>query len=221
MQYLITFLEGLITFISPCVLPLLPVYVLYFAGAGQRSTLKTFRNSLGFVAGFSVLFMFLGVFAGTLGGILTKYATAVNIVTGGIVVLFGLHYTGVLKFGILNKTVKPDAKIKPVGFFSSVLFGVVFAVGWSPCTGAFLGSAMMLASQQGKWFTGMVLLLCYSLGLGIPFILSAVLTQSVKNAVAFIGRHYKLINIICGIFLIIIGVLMMTGVMKTLTALMK
>lgn len=79
----------------------------------------------------------------------------------------------------------------------------------------------MLASQQGKWFTGMVLLLCYSLGLGIPFILSAVLTQSVKNAVAFIGRHYKLINIICGIFLIIIGVLMMTGVMKTLTALMK
>ncbi len=221
MQYLITFLEGLITFISPCVLPLLPVYVLYFAGDGQRSTLKTFRNSLGFVAGFSVLFMFLGVFAGTLGGILTKYATAVNIVTGGIVVLFGLHYTGVLKFGILNKTVKPDAKIKPVGFFSSVLFGVVFAVGWSPCTGAFLGSAMMLASQQGKWFTGMVLLLCYSLGLGIPFILSAVLTQSVKNAVAFIGRHYKLINIICGIFLIIIGVLMMTGVMKTLTALMK
>ena len=129
MQYLITFLEGLITFISPCVLPLLPVYVLYFAGDGQRSTLKTFRNSLGFVAGFSVLFMFLGVFAGTLGGILTKYATAVNIVTGGIVVLFGLHYTGVLKFGILNKTVKPDAKIKPVGFFSSVLFGVVFAVG--------------------------------------------------------------------------------------------
>ena len=221
MQYLITFLEGLITFISPCVLPLLPVYVLYFAGDGQRSTLKTFRNSLGFVAGFSVLFMFLGVFAGTLGGILTKYATAVNIVTGGIVVLFGLHYTGVLKFGILNTTVKPDAKIKPVGFFSSVLFGVVFAVGWSPCTGAFLGSAMMLASQQGKWFTGMVLLLCYSLGLGIPFILSAVLTQSVKNAVAFIGRHYKLINIICGIFLIIIGVLMMTGVMKTLTALMK
>ena len=221
MQYLITFLEGLITFISPCVLPLLPVYVLYFAGDGQRSTLKTFRNSLGFVAGFSVLFMFLGVFAGTLGGILTKYATAVNIVTGGIVVLFGLHYTGVLKFGILNKTVKPDAKIKPVGFFSSVLFGVVFAVGWSPCTGAFLGSAMMLASQQGKWFTGMVLLLCYSLGLGIPFILSAVLTQSVKNAVAFIGRHYKLINIIRGIFLIIIGVLMMTGVMKTLTALMK
>ena len=221
MQYLITFLEGLITFISPCVLPLLPVYVLYFAGDGQRSTLKTFRNSLGFVAGFSVLFMFLGVFAGTLGGILTKYATAVNIVTGGIVVLFGLHYTGVLKFGILNKTVKPDAKIKPLGFFSSVLFGVVFAVGWSPCTGAFLGSAMMLASQQGKWFTGMVLLLCYSLGLGIPFILSAVLTQSVKNAVAFIGRHYKLINIICGIFLIIIGVLMMTGVMKTLTALMK
>ena len=219
MQYLVTFLEGIITFISPCVLPLLPVYILYFAGDEQHKSIKkTFVNSVGFVAGFSVLFMLLGVFAGTLGEFLIKYSTAVNIVTGAVVILFGLHYTGVFKIGFLNKTVKPDTKIKPKGFLSAALFGTVFALGWSPCTGAFLGSAMMLASQQGEWLNGMILLLCYSLGLGIPFILAAVLTDKLKNAFSFIKRHYRAVNITCGVFLIIIGVLMMTGVMKMLTA---
>jgi len=221
MQYFITFLEGLITFISPCVLPLLPVYILYFAGdSPQAGSKKTLINSFGFVAGFSVLFMILGIFAGTLGEFLIKYETAVNIITGAVVILFGLHYTGVLKIGFLNKTVKPDTKIKPKGFFSAALFGGVFAIGWSPCTGAFLGSAMMLASQQGQWLNGMFLLLCYSLGLGIPFILSAILTDKLKNAFAFIKRHYRAVNIICGVFLIIIGILMMAGVMKMLTTLL-
>ena len=172
MQYLITFLEGIITFISPCVLPLLPVYILYFAGdQAEKKTGRSVRNALGFVTGFTLLFMVLGLFAGSLGSFLIRYQTAVNIVTGLIVILFGIHYTGLLRIGFLNKTVKLNAEIKPKNFFSSALFGAVFAVGWSPCTGAFLGSAMMMAASQTGWFSGMLLLLAYSLGLGVPFVL--------------------------------------------------
>ena len=219
MQYLITFLEGIITFISPCVLPLLPVYILYFAGdQAEKKTGRSVRNALGVVTGFTLLFMVLGLFAGSLGSFLIRYQTAVNIVTGLIVILFGIHYTGLLRIGFLNKTVKLNAEIKPKNFFSSALFGAVFAVGWSPCTGAFLGSAMMMAASQTGWFSGMLLLLAYSLGLGVPFVLCAVLIDQLKGAFAFIKRHYRSINIVCGVFLILIGILMMTGIFAKFTA---
>lgn len=222
MRYFITFLEGLISFISPCVLPLLPVYLFYFAGdstGGKKD--RTFRNALGFVAGFSALFMLLGVFASGIGGFLSRYSTAVNLVTGAIVIVFGLHYTGFLRIGFLNRTKKPDAQIKPNNFFSSLLFGAVFAIGWSPCTGAFLGSALMLASQQSAWLHGMLLLLSYSLGLGIPFLLSAVLIDRLKNTIGWVKRHYRTVNIVCGVFLIAVGILMMTGVFSRMTAIFK
>ncbi len=219
MQYLITFLEGIITFISPCVLPLLPVYILYFAGdQAEKKTKKSIENALGFVAGFTILFMLLGLFAGSIGAFLIRYQTAVNIVTGLIVILFGIHYTGILRIGFLNKTVKLNTEIKPNNVFSSALFGAVFAVGWSPCTGAFLGSAMMMAASQTGWVSGMLLLLSYSLGLGVPFVLCAVLIDQLKGAFAFIKKHYRVINMVCGIFLILIGILMMTGIFSKITA---
>jgi len=219
MQFFITFLEGMITFVSPCVLPLLPLYVLYFAGdqqEGQRD--RTLLNALGFVLGFTILFVLLGLFAGTLGGLLTRYQTAVNLVTGAIVVVFGLHYMEVFRIGFLNRTLKPESSVRPTGFFSALVFGVVFAVGWSPCTGAFLGSAMLLAANQASWITGMVLLLCYSLGLGIPFVLCAVLLDRLRGAFRFIKQHYRTINRICGGFLVLLGILMMTGLFTRLTA---
>lgn len=223
MSYAVTFLEGIITFISPCVLPLLPVYILYFAG-GESAESRRSRaavNALGFVAGFTVIFMILGVFAAGAGGFLVRYATEVNLVTGAIVIIFGLNYTGLLKISFLNRTAKPSAKVRPNTFFSSLLFGAVFAIGWSPCTGAFLGSALMLASQQGSHLEGTLLLLAYSLGLGVPFMLFALLTDSLKGAFDFIKKHYRVINIICGIFLIAVGILMMTGIFSRLTALLK
>ena len=143
MQFLITFLEGIITFVSPCVLPMIPLYVLYFAGDQQEGKRdRTLSNALGFVLGFTILFVLLGLFAGTLGGLLVRHQKIVNLVTGAIVIVFGLHYAGVLKIGFLSRTLKPDTNVKPTGFFSAMVFGLVFAVGWSPCTGAFLGSAM-------------------------------------------------------------------------------
>ncbi len=213
MQYFIAFLEGIITFISPCLLPMLPIYVSYFAGGGERSTSKTLKNALGFVAGFTILFVAMGALAGTLGGFLRQYQTAVNIVTGLIVVFFGLNFLGVFKLNLF-KGMNNSVDKQNLGFFSSILFGIVFSLGWTPCVGAFLGSALMLASQQGKVITGVIMLFVYSLGLGIPFVISALLIDKLKNAFTFIKKNYKVINIICGSFLILVGALMVTGLLS-------
>ena len=219
MQYFISFLEGIITFISPCLLPMLPIYITYFAGGGERSPAKTIKNALGFVCGFTILFVAMGALAGTVGSFLKEYQTAVNIVTGLIVIFFGLYFLGVFKIKLFNG-MKHSINKENLGFFSSLLFGMVFAVGWTPCVGAFLGSALMLASQQGQTMTGVWMLLLYSLGLGIPFLASALLIDKLKGAFQFIKRNYKTINIICGVLLILVGLLMMRGLMgKLLNAL--
>ena len=211
MQYLISFFEGILTFISPCLLPMLPVYISYFAG-GQQNSRKTLTNALGFILGFTVLFTAMGALAGTVGSFLSKYQTAVNIVSGLIVVFFGLNFMGVIKLTLFKGSARMQTG--DLGFFSSLLFGMVFSIGWTPCVGAFLGSALMLASQQGHVLEGTLMLLSYSLGLGIPFLLSAVLLDQLKGAFNFIKRHYTLINRICGGLLILIGILMATGVLS-------
>lgn len=220
MQYFIAFLEGLITFISPCLLPMLPVYVSYFAGGSEQSTKKTLKNSLGFVLGFTIVFVALGALAGTLGSFLQKYRLFMNILTGLIVVFFGLNFLGVFKLNIfkgINKSVDKNN----LGFFSSMLFGMIFSIGWTPCVGAFLGSALALASQQGKVLTGIIMLLAYSSGLGVPFVLSAVLIDKLKSTFNFIKKNYKTINIISGGLLIIIGLLMMSGLLNKLMSLLS
>ena len=147
MQYFISFLEGFITFISPCLLPMLPIYISYFAN-GEDDRQKTLRNALGFVLGFSIVFVSLGAFAGGIGAILRDYQTMVNIVSGLIVVVLGLNYLGVLRIGFLNQTKKAQTHIRQTGFFTSILFGIVFSIGWTPCVGAFLGSALMLLDGE-------------------------------------------------------------------------
>lgn len=220
MEYIIAFLEGIITFISPCLLPMLPIYLSYFAGGGQRSTGKTLKGALGFVTGFTVVFVALGALAGTLGSFLQEYRTAVNVVSGLIVVFFGLNFLGVFRLELFrggNHRVKTDN----MGFFSAVLFGMVFSVGWTPCVGAFLGSALLLASQQGHILEGMTMLLLYSLGLGLPFILSAVLIDYLKSAFNWIKKNYKTINTISGSLLVLIGILMATGTLERLLRLLS
>ena len=229
MTYIIAFLEGIITFISPCLLPMLPIYISYFAGghtAGDGSAekgkgkSKALKNALGFVAGFTVVFVLLGVFAGTLGRLLSTYQTAVNIVSGLIVIVFGLNFIGILNIPLLNKTLRLKTETKVLGFFSSFLFGLVFSVGWTPCVGAFLGSALMMVSQQGSALKGLVMMLCYSAGMGIPFIAAALLIDRLKTTFDFIKRNYKVINIISGALLVVVGILMMTGYMNRFLALL-
>ena len=220
MQYFISFLEGIITFISPCLLPMLPIYISYFAGGRESSTKKTVLNALGFVLGFTVVFTALGALAGTLGSFLIKYQTIVNIVCGAVVIFFGLNFLGVLKLNLFHG-MSGDVETDNMGFFSAILFGMIFSVGWTPCVGAFLGSALMLASTQGHIFKGVLMLLCYSLGLGIPFLISAVLIDKLKGAFLFIKKNYQIINIICGVFLVIVGFSMATGLLGRLLALLS
>lgn len=220
MQYLISFLEGIITFISPCLLPMLPIYISYFAGGGERTTKKTLKGALGFVLGFTVVFVAMGALAGTIGSLLKQYQQVVNLVSGIVVIIFGLNFLGVLKLNLFKGS-RANMDTSDLGFFSAVLFGVIFSLGWTPCVGAFLGSALMLASQQGQALVGMMMLLCYSLGLGIPFILSALLIDKLKSTFDFIKRNYKVINLVCGGLLIVIGILMATGTLGKLLALLS
>ena len=215
MQYLICFLEGIITFISPCLLPMLPVYVSYFAGGGERTTAKTLKNALGFVLGFTTVFVMLGALSGTIGSFLREHQAIVNIVTGAVVIFFGLTFLSVFKFTLFGG-MKTSLGKQKLGFFSSVLLGIVFSVGWTPCVGALLGTALMMVATQGKAIEGVFMLLAYSLGLGIPFVVSAILIDKLKSAFNFIKKNYKVINTACGSLLIVIGILMASGVFNKL-----
>ena len=220
MQYLIAFLEGIITFISPCLLPMLPIYVSYFAGGGERSAGKTLKTALGFVLGFTLVFVALGALAGTVGYFFKSHQTAVNLISGLVVIFFGLNFLGIVKLNLFRGSGRA-VDTRSLGFFSALAFGVIFSLGWTPCVGAFLGSALMLASQQGHVVGGVIMLLVYSLGLGIPFILSAVLIDKLKSTFGWIKAHYQIINRISGGLLVLIGILMATGTLGRLIALLS
>ena len=215
MQYLVSFLEGIVTFLSPCLLPMLPIYISYFAGGGQRSTRKTVRCALGFVLGFTAVFTAMGALAGSIGSLLIRHQRIVNLVSGSIVIVFGLNYLGLFRWNLFRGGSRVlDAQ--DMTFFSACLFGIIFSVGWTPCVGAFLGSALALAAQQGHVLEGVLMLLAYSLGLGIPFLVSAVLIDALKGAFDWVKRHYRIINLLSGSFLIVIGILMASGLLGRL-----
>lgn len=224
MQYMIVFVEGIISFISPCHLPLLPLYIAYIAGGTDEGGIRknvVLKNSIGFVLGFTLIYVLLGAFAGTLGNFLQEYQTIFSIIVGVIVILFGLNFLGVLpKFLAKHSHGKSLEPKKVVGFGSSTLFGIVFAIGWTPCVGAFLGSALLLASQQGSAIQGTLMLLCFSLGLGIPFIFSALLIDKLTSTFDFIKKHYSTVTVVSGIFLILMGILMATGLMTRVLTLL-
>ena len=207
MRYLVTFLEGLISFISPCMLPMLPVYISYFAGGNEKKQ-AAFSRSLAFVLGFSTLFCLMGLFAGSLGSLLVRNQRWVNLVCGLIVILFGLGYLEIIPLPFF-KGMTGGRSVS--GLASAYVFGLVYSVSLTSCVGAFLGSALMLASSAGTAGQGLLLLVCYSLGLGIPFLLSAVLLEQLGGLFGWIKKHYAVINRICGGFLILIGLLMAFG----------
>lgn len=210
------FLEGIVTFISPCLLPMIPIYIMYFAGGQQGGRGKTLAGALAFVLGFTTVFVSLGAFAGLLGSFLVQHQKVVNIVAGAIVVVFGLNYLGLFEklFGRNLFGVGTVGKgVKVTGFFSAFLFGLVFSISWTPCVGPFLGTALAVASVKGTILQGILMLLCYSAGLGIPFVLSAVLVNRLQGGFDFIKRHYTVINRVSGALLVVVGVLIATGLL--------
>ena len=167
MEFVITFLEGFISFISPCMLPMLPLYISYFAGGADKKH-KVFLRAFSFILGFTVVFSLLGLFAGTLGAFLKEYKTVVNIVGGLLIVVFGLSYIEVIKLPFF-KGMQSGRTANTV--VSAFLFGIIYSVSLTPCIGAFLGSALALAGTSGTAVKGVLLLVTYSLGLGAPFLI--------------------------------------------------
>ena len=208
MEYVIVFLEGIASFISPCLLPLLPMYISYFAGqeVGRK---KTIIHAISFIIGFTITFVLLGVFAGTFGHLVKQYASYIQIVMGIIVILFGLNFLGIIH--IFDKTKGIQKKKEKLNIFSAIVFGMIFALCWTPCVGAFLGTALMLAATYGSVAKGAIMLLLFSLGLGIPFLLSAIFLEKLQTTFNWIKKHYDRINKICGVILIIMGTLIMVG----------
>lgn len=216
MQYIITFLEGILSFISPCMLPMLPIYLSYFMGERAGSNKRTLINAASFVLGFSFVFSILGFFAGTVSILVREHQTIVNFIGGAVIILFGLSYLGVIRFFFFKGNSK---KIKISGAFSAFVFGMIYSIHLTPCVGAFLGAALTMASTTGSSVQGLLLLIVYSLGMGIPFVLTAVLIEKMRNLFGWIKSHYLIIERISGGFLVCIGVLMATGLLSRFTAL--
>ena len=219
MDYIATFLEGMATFVSPCLLPMLPLYLAYFAGNaatangadGKPAKGRMLVSVLGFVVGFAAVFVALGAFAGAIGGVLARYSLAVSVVCGLVVILFGLHFAGVLRIPLLDRALSPDVDVRPRNFASSFLFGIVFSIGWTPCVGVFLGTALALAATEGSAMQGALLLACYSAGLAIPFIACALAIDALAGALDAIKRHSAAISRVCGALLVVMGLVMALG----------
>ena len=205
MQYIITFIEGVASFVSPCVLPVIPIYISYFA-TDNKSSKKALINALGFVSGFSIIFILLGVFAGTFGKFIHEYVDYFNIIFGIFLIVIGLNYMGFLFIKLFNKTNGKSLEKKNLNFITSCFFGMIFSLTWTPCVGAFLSSALILASTTGSVLKGAILLLLYSLGLAIPFIITTIFLEKMKKTFDFIKKHYNIINKISGSILLIFGI---------------
>lgn len=205
-------LEGFLAFLSPCILPMIPIYVLYLGGMDggeQKPSKRLILNTLGFIAGFTLVFIALGATASALGSLVSQYRIVLQRLGGVVVLAFGLNYLGILKIGFLNRSRSLGASTKDLKIWSSLLFGAAFSLGWTPCLGAFLGTALILASNLDTLYQGMALLLTFSLGLGVPFLLTALLWSRLQSTFGFIKRNLGVIQTISGILLLIVGLLML------------
>lgn len=211
----IAFTAGLLSFLSPCVLPLIPSYITFITGMGfedvTRSRRATLVHALLFVLGFSIIFVALGASATALGNLLLAYRGWISRIGGLLVIVFGLYMLGVLRIGAFSKDTRLHLSDKPVGYLGTVLVGIAFGAGWTPCIGPILGAILTYASSSGNVSHGMSLLATYSLGLAIPFLVSAIAMERFLGAFQKFRRHMGLVNRISGVLLIIVGVLMLTN----------
>ncbi|MCK9266315.1 cytochrome c biogenesis protein CcdA [bacterium] len=209
-----SFVFGLLSFASPCILPLIPAYLSYITGVSlenlksSKNKNKTLFLSLFFVLGFTIIFTLLGASANWLGRILYNKRDLIRMIGALLIILFGFHLTGIIKFKILYSQKKINLKKITSGYIGALLLGIVFAFGWSPCVGPVLGSILTMASMEETVLKGMLLLFFYSLGIGVPFILTAILLEQALTFFSKIKKYYTVIQMITGIVLIIVGVLL-------------
>lgn len=216
-SYWTAFGAGLLSFFSPCVLPLVPAYLANLAGASaieadNRKIWPAFFHSVAFVLGFSILFILMGASAGLIGSVITTYAELLRIISGIVVIIFGVFLIAAYKIPWLNyeKRMHVQGARNP-GYIRSLLIGAAFSVGWTPCIGPILGSILFIASYTQETAKGALLLAAYSLGMGIPFLIIGLGWGYVMPFWRGITRHLVLISILSGVLLIIVGILMLTG----------
>lgn len=216
------FVAGILTFISPCILPLVPVYIGIMSSKIVKKDEKVrlsqrlyiFVNSLLFVLGFTVIFVALGSTATLIGQFLNNYISIISRVGGGILIIFGLHYVGLFKIPFLNieKRFKMPTSIKS-GYLGSFIFGIIFSLGWVPCVGMILSGILLLASRLDTLLDGIILLLVYSLGVGLPFILASIFLSFFTRLLDRMNKHLNVVSIISGIFIIALGIILVTDSM--------
>ena len=225
---LIAFTAGFLSFVSPCVLPLVPSYITYITGVSfkdladekikSRVRWATILHSLLFIVGFSTVFILMGASASYLGQVLIEYQSWIMRGGGILIILLGIHFTGLISIPFLQMEKRFELKKKPLGYLGSFLVGVVFAAGWTPCIGPILSTILIYVSTSKSYTTGIYLLSVYSLGLGLPFFLSSLAFSTFLSAFARIKRYMRWITIISGIFLILVGVLFLTDTFREINA---
>jgi len=226
----LAFLAGFLSFLSPCVLPLVPSYVSFITGISfedltggadkKRIRYLTITNSLSFIFGFSAVFMALGASSSAIGRILFEYQEWIRIIGGILIIVFGLFVAGFLKMDFLMRDRKMQLSGKPMGYAGTFLVGMTFAAGWTPCIGPILGTILLYASTQGSALSGIKLLAVYSLGLALPFFISSLAINSFLSYSRNLMKYMRVIMIISGLLLILFGIMLLTNRVRELTSLM-
>ncbi|MCL4456693.1 MAG: cytochrome c biogenesis protein CcdA [Nitrospirae bacterium] len=224
---LMAFGGGLLSFFSPCVLPVIPSYVSYITGisfedlTGEQDKGRirkvTLKNSLSFIAGFSLIFILLGASSSFLGSILSDYQDTVRKIGGVLIVVMGLYIAGILKIGFLMQDKRLHLQNKPAGLLGSFLVGTAFAAGWTPCIGPVLGSILLYASTSNSVAGGIELLTAYALGLGIPFLITSLTINTALSYFKKINRYMRVVSVVSGLFLVVVGILLFTGTFNVLS----
>ncbi len=214
---ILAFSAGLLSFLSPCVLPLVPAYVSYITGIaiGESSTKKSnlyvLYKSIGFVIGFSIIFIIMGASITSLGIIFLKNQAIFRKVSGILILIFGLHTAGILKIKLLYREKRFFSFSKAQGAFGSILMGMAFAAGWTPCVGPILSSILFYAGSMETISKGIILLVFYSLGLAVPFILTSLAIENLSLKIRSLGKYLKVISVLSGLLMILMGILIFTN----------
>jgi len=228
-SYPFAFIAGILSFLSPCVLPLLPSYVSFITGISfeeltggadrKRITFLTITNSIAFIAGFSTVFIALGVSSSVIGSLLFQYLHVIRIIGGILVIIFGLFIAGFLKLDFLMKDKKLRLGGKPAGYAGTFLIGMTFAAGWSPCIGPILGTILVYAGSKGSMVYGLKLLAVYSLGLAVPFFLSSIAINAFLVYSRKLSKYMRMVMIVSGLVLIVFGIMLLTDQVRVLARL--
>ncbi len=219
------FVAGLLSFLSPCILPLVPPFLCYMAGvsvtdlSSERADLRPriLVSALAFVAGFSLVFVALGSTASMVGRFVSAHLSALGVLAGALIIVMGLHFLGLLRIPLLYRSATLQIESRPAGVAGAFVMGLAFAFGWTPCAGPILAAVLMMAGAEDTTGRGALLLLAYSVGTGIPFLIAAAFTGRFVAALGRARRHLGAVEKTMGAFLVVTGLMFLTGLMPTVS----